>query len=81
MQNDNFAIEIDEEADAAYVRISRALVVQTRELADGVLLDLDADNGLAGVEVLGLRNKVGVDDRTSYLHGLVAGLQLKTAAE
>jgi hypothetical protein len=42
---------------------------------------LDANDELAGVEVLGLKDKVGTDDRTSYLHGLVAGLLLRTAAE
>lgn len=81
MQNDKFSIEIDDEADAAYVRVSKAPVAQTREIADGILLDLDANEELAGIEVLGLRDKVGTDDRTSYLHGLVVGLRLRTPAE
>jgi uncharacterized protein YuzE len=81
MQKDKFAIEIDDEADVAYVRISTAPVAHTEDIGGGILVDLDANHDLAGVEVLGLRDKVGTDDRTSYLHGLVAGLRLRTPAE
>ena len=81
MQDDKYPIEIDEEADAAYVRVSEAPIKRTREIANGIMIDLDADDELAGVEVLGLRNRVGSDDRASYLHGLVEGLRLRAAAE
>jgi uncharacterized protein YuzE len=81
MQSYSFAIEIDDEADAAYVRVSAAPVAHTEEVGEGIMVDLDVNNDLAAVEVLGLREKVGTDDRTSYLHGLVAGLRLRTAAE
>ena len=78
MQNNTFSIEIDDEADAAYVQVTTAPVAYTQEVADGILIDLDANDELAGVEILGLRNRVGTDDRASYLHGLVAGLRLRT---
>lgn len=80
MSDEKYPLEIDEAADAAYVRVSKAPVARTQEIADGIMIDLDANDDLAGVEVLGLRNRVGSDDRASYLHGLVAVLRLRTAA-
>jgi len=77
-------IEIDEEADAAYVRLGAGSVARTEEIADGILIDLDADGELVGVEVLDLQRRVHGGDRNSYLNGLVAGLRLlpaRTAAE
>ena len=77
-------IEIDEQADAAYVRVAASSVQRTEEIADGILIDLDADGELVGVEVLDLQGRVGSGDRNSYLNGLVAGLKLlpaRTAAE
>src|SRR6266705_5214227 len=77
-------IEIDEQADAAYVRVAARSVERTEEIADGILLDFDADGELVGVEVLGLQGRVRGGDRNSYLNGLVAGLKLlpaRSAAE
>jgi uncharacterized protein YuzE len=49
-------IEIDEEADAAYVRISNRPIERTQEIiTDGILLDFDVDRELVRVEVLDLR--------------------------
>ena len=84
MQLNDGAIEIDREADAAYVRLSAAAVVRTEEIHDGIVVDFDADDGVVGVEVLGLRDRVGAGDDLSFLRGLVAGLQagpIRTAAE
>jgi uncharacterized protein YuzE len=77
-------IEIDEQADAAYVRVAARSVERTEEIAEGILIDFDADGELVGVEVLGLQGRVRGGDRNSYLNGLVAGLKLlpaRTAAE
>jgi uncharacterized protein YuzE len=77
MQENEYQIEIDEEADAAYVRVGRASVARTVEVADGILVDFDARDEMVGVEVLGVRDRVGTGDRISYLNGLVAGLRLR----
>ena len=47
----------DPEADAFYARFApdRAVVSETREVAPGVMLDLDADGNMIGVEVLSVR--------------------------
>jgi uncharacterized protein YuzE len=70
-------IEIDETADTAYLRLSAIPVAQTREVAPGVMVDFDAKEQIVGVEVLGLRQRVGDGDPASYLRGLVAGLKLQ----
>ena len=53
MQNREYEIEIDEEADSAYVRVVRASIARTTEVADGILVDFDAQDEMVGVEVLG----------------------------
>jgi uncharacterized protein YuzE len=70
-----YQIEIDEWADAAYARVTETPVARTEEVADGIVVDLDAKDEMVGVEVLGLRDRVGTGDNTSYLIGLVAGLR------
>src|SRR5260370_41835897 len=69
-------IEIDEQADAAYVRVAARPVERTEEIADGILIDFDADGELVGVEGLGLQGRGRGGDRNSYLNGLGAGLEL-----
>jgi len=58
----------DSEADALYVRFAAAKVVESEEVAPGVMLDFDADGRIVGVEVLDARH-------------LAAGAELPTAAE
>lgn len=49
-------LTIDHEADAAYARIRTDPVARTVALPYGVNLDLAADGGIVGVEVLTLRS-------------------------
>jgi uncharacterized protein YuzE len=76
-QEDRYLIEIDEEADAAYVRVTDAPIARTDELADGIIVDFDANDEMVGIEVLGLGDRVGTGDKASYLNGLVAGLRIR----
>jgi uncharacterized protein YuzE len=71
------AIEIDEQADAGYVRVSTAAVARTEEVSDGLILDLDRDDEVVGIEVLGLSRRVSGSDPQSYLRGLFAGLRVR----
>jgi uncharacterized protein YuzE len=71
-------IEIDREADAAYVRLSERPVARTQEIQEGILIDFDSDEGIIGLEVLGLQERVGAGDALSFLRGLVAGLRAGT---
>jgi uncharacterized protein YuzE len=42
----------DHEADAAYLRLTDAHVLESDEVADDIVIDLDADNKIVGIEVL-----------------------------
>ena len=59
----------DPEADALYVRFADTPVVESEEVADGVVLDFDADGRIVAFEVLDARKH------------LAAGAKLPTAAE
>jgi uncharacterized protein YuzE len=45
----------DPETDAAYPRFSAEAVIESEEVAPGVVLDYDADGRMAGVDVLQAR--------------------------
>lgn len=45
-------IEYDREADAIYIRLKDAEIAGTRELQDHLIVDIDADGKLVGIELL-----------------------------
>jgi uncharacterized protein YuzE len=59
----------DSDADALYVRFADALVIESEEVADGVVLDFDAEGRIVAIEVL---------DASKHL---AAGTRFPTAAE
>jgi uncharacterized protein YuzE len=54
-------ITYDAEVDALYIRF-RETTVTTRELAEGIAIDVDANGHLAGIEVLDVRDRLGTED-------------------
>jgi uncharacterized protein YuzE len=46
-------IEYDREVDALYIRIQEKDVRRTKELDEGINLDLDADGKIIGLEIIG----------------------------
>lgn len=48
-------LEYDPKADAAYIRFSSELVLESEEVADGIILDFDAAGHIVGMEVLNAR--------------------------
>lgn len=77
----------DEDVQAFYAYFSWTPVASTRELADGTVVDLDADGGLVGVEILSIGRPwsdrelllaVPLDDHDSLvLRRVVASLQVR----
>lgn len=45
-------IKYDSEADAAYLRLTDAQVVESDEVAECIVIDVDADNKIVGIEVM-----------------------------
>jgi uncharacterized protein YuzE len=47
--------EYDPEADAAYLRFSSEVILESEEVSDGIILDYDNDGRIVGMEVLDAR--------------------------
>ncbi len=45
-------VECDPEADAVYIRLRDSEVATTRELDDNLIIDLDKDGKIVGIELL-----------------------------
>lgn len=50
-------IRVDEDADALYLRLDDSEIVESKEVAPGVVLDYDAHNQVVGIELLHLSKR------------------------
>ena len=50
-------LQVDPAADAAYLRFLDTSVVESEEVAPGIILDFDAGGAVVGVEVLDLASR------------------------
>jgi len=55
-------IEYDSEADALYIRIQDKEVFRTREIEEGVNIDLDEKGAIIGLEIIGAVERYGRKD-------------------
>lgn len=55
-------IEYDNEVDALYIRIQEKEVSHTKELEEGVNLDLDESNKIIGLEIIGASERYSKKD-------------------
>lgn len=61
-------VEIDQDANAAYVQFSKRHVVRTVEFRDDVNIDLDEHGMVVGIELLDLDSTVPLDDIAEHHH-------------
>ena len=54
---DNMKLHIDKEADALYLRFDDATIVESEEVAPGIVLDYNEANQIAGIEMLHLSKR------------------------
>ena len=54
---DNMKLHIDKEADALYLRLDDATIVESEEVAPGVVLDYNEANQVVGIEMLHLSKR------------------------
>ncbi|NLG68412.1 MAG: DUF2283 domain-containing protein [Firmicutes bacterium] len=52
-------IKLDRQADALYVRLTDADIVESEEVAPGVIIDYDQNGVVVGVEILQLGSRHG----------------------
>ncbi len=55
-------IEYDSEVDALYIRIQEKKVSRTKELEDGINIDLDEKDKLIGLEIIGATERYSQKD-------------------
>jgi len=56
------SIEYDKEVDALYIRIQEKKVSHTREIEEGINLDLDEDGKVIGLEIVGVTERYKPED-------------------
>lgn len=55
-------IEYDREVDALYIRIQEKEVSRTKEVAEGVNLDIDEEGKIIGLEIIGATERYSLKD-------------------
>ena len=50
-------VEHDPIANAAYIRIRETEIIESEEIADGVVCDFDEQNKIVGVEILSVKQR------------------------
>ena len=56
----------DAKADAAYLSVTKSVIVQTKQITDDVLFDIDADNKLVGIEFLSAKSQLAEETLRSF---------------
>ncbi|WP_338824221.1 hypothetical protein MHOCP_23310 [Moorella humiferrea] len=52
-------VRYDPDADALYIRFNDSSIYETEEISPGVMLDIDAEGKLVGLEILDAAQKIG----------------------
>ncbi|MBI5750455.1 MAG: DUF2283 domain-containing protein [Nitrospinae bacterium] len=55
-------IEYDKEVDALYIRIQEKKVTHTKEIEEGINLDIDEDGKVIGLEIIGATERYRLED-------------------
>lgn len=55
-------IEYDKEVDALYIRIQEKKVSHTREVEEGINLDIDEEGKIIGLEIIGVTERYSLED-------------------
>ncbi len=50
-------VEYDPIANAAYIRIRETEIIESEEVAEGVVCDFDQQNKIVGVEILSIKQR------------------------
>ncbi|HVM60080.1 MAG TPA: DUF2283 domain-containing protein [Verrucomicrobiae bacterium] len=54
-------LKIDREADALYLRFDDSRIIESEQVAPGVIVDFDSKSRVVGVEVLNVSKRAPVD--------------------
>ena len=71
-------VDYDKEADALYVRFSDKKYQESKEVSNGVILDLDRDNHLIGIEIINASKVLPKEALTKFTVELLSPIASKT---
>lgn len=71
-------IEYSKAADALYVYFKQGEVAKSKEVGEGVVVDLDAEGHVIGIEVLDASSRIGIQDLVKVT---IENLPLEMVAE
>ena len=54
-------LRIDKEDDALYLRLDEMPIVESEEVAPGIILDYDAEGKVVGIEMLNLSSRTSAE--------------------
>jgi uncharacterized protein YuzE len=57
-------LKVDRENDALYFRLDESSIVESEEVQPGVILDLNADGHVVGIEILNLSTRIAAEQLT-----------------
>jgi uncharacterized protein YuzE len=52
-------VRVDHEADAVYLNLTDHEIVESEEVADGIVVDYDAEGRIVGLEILDASRRTG----------------------
>jgi len=55
-------LKVDLESDALYFRISEDKILESEELAPGIIVDFAENDKVVGVEILGLKDRFSLSE-------------------
>ena len=57
-------VKVDMESDALYFRLSEDEVAESEETSPGIIIDYDKEGKVIGIEILGIRDRVDLEELT-----------------
>jgi len=55
-------ISYDAKADALYIKFQDGSVTRTRKVEEGMLVDVDANGRLFGIEIIGMKGRIPIPE-------------------
>ncbi len=52
-------LKVDKQNDSLYFRLDEQNIIESEEVAPGVILDFDKDNRVVGIEILNASKQIG----------------------
>lgn len=61
-------VRVDRKADAVYLNLTDRKITESEEVADGIVVDYDAEGRLVGIEILDASKRTGDEDALKHLN-------------